>query len=149
MSFDRYLVTSDRAKREQSIDLTRKMMQVRARLQGLRNHKVGFGTTTMTDRQPLSIPDTFKLVRESLGALGEDPDLEVDNDFLIALDDEQEASRTEIGELEKKAIELKEAVEGLWQDVREYEYELVAVFMHRGKHFALVRNVNADSFFTW
>ena len=38
----------------------------------------------------------------------------------------------ELGQCRKRASELKQQLEELWQDERSAEYELTAVFIHRG-----------------
>ncbi|ORX36800.1 hypothetical protein BD324DRAFT_627205 [Kockovaella imperatae] len=121
LAMDRFLANADASKREQSINLTRQMTQARARLQHLRNHK------------PMSIPDTIKHVRDSLGFISGDAEFCISSDFLEALDAEVEITTAEIAQLEDQIKILKQSIEGIWTGSQDYEYELVAVFMHRGK----------------
>ena len=81
----------------------------------------------------MSIPDTFQHVRDSLGVMSEDPALDITSDFLEALTVEGEAAKTEITQLEEQIKQYKETIETIWVGNSEFEYELVAVFMHRGE----------------
>ena len=84
----------------------------------------------------MSIPGTFLHAREALGILAEDEALGITPDFLSALDNEAEEVKKEIEALEGVLPELKVKLDSIWEGNREYEYELVSVFMHRGEFFA-------------
>ncbi len=144
---DRFLANADPKKREESIEITREMSRIRGRLHDLRNHKVlsqfhnspdaQQGTFPDPDfgyKQPLSIPDTFDHVREALGELNE-PELDITPDFLQALENEKQQAKLEIEYLENQLPGLKSKMDRLWDGDGEkrLEYELVAVFMHRGR----------------
>ena len=62
-----------------------------------------------------------------------EPDLELTPDFLEALEVEGEEASVEINGLEDQLPGLKRKVNALWEGEREFEYELVSVFMHRGE----------------
>jgi ubiquitin carboxyl-terminal hydrolase 25/28 len=83
----------------------------------------------------LSIPKTFEHVADALNALGdaEKEEFGVRADFLDALKSEGEEVTKEIQSLEEQLPELKRRLDGLWVEKKDYEYELVAVFMHRGE----------------
>jgi ubiquitin carboxyl-terminal hydrolase 25/28 len=132
---DRFLAGAEPDKRERSITLTRDMMRMRARRHELKNHK------------PLSIPDTFRFVREALAAdstgsaLGltreSSADLagmatDLSTDILDALEVEAVCADTEIADLETRLPQAKAALEALWSSSNEVEYELVSVFVHGG-----------------
>ncbi|ORY34116.1 hypothetical protein BCR39DRAFT_518545 [Naematelia encephala] len=118
---DRFLVNAPTDKRKQSIALTREMTNVRSRLHDLRN------------RKPLSIPRTYQHVREGLAKMTNIPELEISQDFLAALEVEEKDATEEIKQLEERIPVLKANLDNLWADSREVEYELVSVFMHRGR----------------
>jgi ubiquitin carboxyl-terminal hydrolase 25/28 len=84
-------------------------------------------------KQPLSIPATFQHARESLAQLQDVPELEITEDFLDALHIEGEEATAEIASLETQLGELKRQLDGLWEGKNQVEYELVAVYMHRGE----------------
>ena len=82
----------------------------------------------------MSIPDTFRHVKEALGQVGPDiPNLDVTPDFLQALEAEGEEVAVEINGLEDALPVLKRKLDNVWNGQNEFEYELVSVFMHRGK----------------
>jgi len=81
----------------------------------------------------MAIPLTFQHVRESLGLLQSEHDLDITQDFLEALGAEEKELTAEIIRLEDSLPVLKRGLESLWEDAREHEYELVSVFMHRGE----------------
>jgi len=86
--------------------------------------------------KPMSIPGTFLHAREALANLAADESMGISGitpDLLAALDNEAEEVKKEIESLEGKLPELKRRLDGIWQGERQYEYELVSVFMHRGK----------------
>ncbi|WWC61766.1 uncharacterized protein I303_104351 [Kwoniella dejecticola CBS 10117] len=131
LSMGRFLATADPQKRDQAIDLTREMTSIRSRLHQLRNHK------------PLSIPETFKHVSSSLRQLSQlDIDIpeiqqNLSLDFLNALDTESAEVEKEIVHLQEQLPVLKKQMDDIWftpQGEDEWEYELVSVFMHRGKN---------------
>lgn len=117
---DRFLASSDPKKRELSIALTRRMSETRARLHQLRDHK------------PLSIPATFEHVREALQQIQEVPELDLSTDFSDALSREGKATELEIQAAQEELVLIKAQLDEIWQEEKEMEYELVAVFMHRG-----------------
>ncbi|KAK8864283.1 hypothetical protein IAR55_001529 [Kwoniella newhampshirensis] len=128
LSMGRYLTSADGKKREEAIELTREMVKVRTRLHQLRNHK------------PMSIPQTFRHASTALRQLAEseqnDPDLsqQLTADFVSALETEAEQVDLEIASLQDSLPRLREKMDKLWQsDIDDWEYELVSVFMHRGK----------------
>ena len=57
----------------------------------------------------------------------------ITSDFLNVLKDDKKEVEREIQETQDAIPALKAKLESLWADQREYEYELVSVFMHRGK----------------
>lgn len=118
---DRFLATADPIKRETSIQLTRTMTDTRARLHQLR------------DRKPLSMPGAFRHVREALAQIKEVPDLDINQDYLSALESEEQRVTAEIEKCQAELVETKEKLDEVWKDERGMEYELVSVFMHRGK----------------
>lgn len=84
----------------------------------------------------MSIPGTFLHARAALASLAADESMGIEGitpDFLAALDNEAEEVKREIETLEGKLPELKQRLDGIWQGEKQYEYELVSVFMHRGK----------------
>lgn len=111
------------------------MTRVRARLHQLRNHKVSCLVVALyrADKQPMSIPATFVHAREALSTLTEDVTLGITPDFLVALDNEAEEVKKEITALEAELPALKRRLDAIWEGAQQYEYELVSVFMHRGK----------------
>lgn len=131
---DRFLANADPAKRERSIALTREIMKMRTRRHELKNH------------QPMSIPDTFRFVRDALAteqtakALSEQPedgdvDLtseDISPDLLDALAKEGEDADAEIAALEAAIPRAKDELEALWNGCNSVEYELVSVFVHGG-----------------
>ncbi|WVF71581.1 hypothetical protein IAT40_006389 [Kwoniella sp. CBS 6097] len=139
LSMGRFLVGADAKKREESIELTREMTRVRARLHQLRNHK------------PLPIPQTFKHASASLRQLAssdlglglDELSTDLNEDLFQALDSESIAVEEEITQLQDSLPRLKERMERTWAapqegegvgvGVGEWDYELVSVFMHRGK----------------
>lgn len=82
----------------------------------------------------MPIPLTFQHVRESLSSLQNEPDLDLSPDFLEALEAEGEEVTVEINGLEDQIPGLKRKLDLLWEAEREFEYELVSVFMHRGRY---------------
>jgi ubiquitin carboxyl-terminal hydrolase 25/28 len=118
---DRFLATANPEKRELSIQLTRTMTDTRTRLHSLR------------DRKPLSIPGAFKHVREALGQIQDLPELAITPDFLNALESEEHRITAEIERLSASLVETKARLAEVWREEKGMEYELVAVFMHRGK----------------
>lgn len=122
---DRFLATANPEKRTTSIQLTRTMTDTRQQLHSLR------------DRKPLSLPSTFKHVREALGQIKDMPELDISVDFLNALEGEEGRVAAEIERLQALLMEIKAKLDDVWQDEREMEYELVAVFMHRGEYSAV------------
>lgn len=87
----------------------------------------------------MPIPMTFQHVRESLSQLPNELDMDISSDFLDALQTEGEEVTVEINGLEDQLPALKRQVDAVWEGEREYEYELVSVFMHRGEsnHFVV------------
>ncbi|WWC89454.1 uncharacterized protein L201_004378 [Kwoniella dendrophila CBS 6074] len=128
LSMGRFLIGADPLKREEAIELTREMTRIRARLHQLRNHK------------PLSIPETFKHVSSSLKQLTQSdielPELSQDltHDFFDALESKSASVESEITALQESLPNLKQRMNEIWHDSNDdWEYELVSVFMHRGK----------------
>jgi ubiquitin carboxyl-terminal hydrolase 25/28 len=146
---DRFLAGADAEKRERSIALTRDMMRMRAQRHELNNHK------------PMSIPDTFKFLRDALsaeatrntfengaeGQLADTSDVaEADgdgelakmlagvdaDDVLPALEVQGAAATAEITNLEARLPVAKAELEALWADAHSVQYELVSVFVHGG-----------------
>ena len=81
----------------------------------------------------MSIPLTFQHVREALSQMQNDSDLNITPDFLEALEAEGEEATVEINGLEDQLPSLKRKLEALWEGDRNFEYELISVFMHRGE----------------
>ncbi|WVW83772.1 hypothetical protein I302_105793 [Kwoniella bestiolae CBS 10118] len=133
LSMGRFLVGADPQKREEAIEVTREMVRVRSRLHQLRNHK------------PLSIPDTFKHVTSSLRHLTENTNQselyiselseDLTPDLLQGLENELQSVENEITQLHESLPKLKSRMDEIWSDTPdEWTYELVSVFMHRGKN---------------
>ncbi|EIW70776.1 hypothetical protein TREMEDRAFT_68214 [Tremella mesenterica DSM 1558] len=127
LSMDRFLATADRQAREASIVLTQEMMNVRHRLHQLRNHKVScvdlifpLVSNSFLYARPLSIPSTFLHVH-------------ITPDLLHALTSESDEVKREISQLELKLPEMRKELDEIWKGKTEWEYELMSVFMHRGK----------------
>ena len=81
----------------------------------------------------MSIPLTFQHVREALSQMQNDSELNITPDLLEALEAEGEEVTVEINGLEDQLPGLKRRLEALWKGERNYEYELISVFMHRGE----------------
>jgi ubiquitin carboxyl-terminal hydrolase 25/28 len=132
------LADADSDRRQKSIEITRDMTQLRSRLHELRKEAVSLLTLNTRDRadnQPLSLPATFDHLHDALKSLQEDhADLEITPEFLNVLKDDKKEVEREIQETQDAIPALKASLESLWVDQRDYEYELVSVFMHRGKH---------------
>jgi hypothetical protein len=81
------------------------------------------------------LPATFDHLHDALKGLQEDhADLEITPDFLNVLKDDKKEVEVEIQQIQDAIPALKARLESLWRDQREYEYELVSVFMHRGTY---------------
>lgn len=135
----RFLTSAPSEKREESVALTREITRVRTRLHSLINHT------------PLSIPSTYKHASSALRQLASSGlDISELNDVLSpelcdALDREGDEVIKEIEELQQELPKLKERMDEIWKDVhreeeeeedehvKSYDYELVSVYMHRGK----------------
>ena len=85
----------------------------------------------------MSIPATVKHVSESLSHMKYELDVELPTHLLDALYQEGEEVTVEINDLENQLTTLKRKIDALWEGAREYEYELVSVFMHRGESTVL------------
>nr|ODN88380.1 hypothetical protein L203_02993 [Cryptococcus depauperatus CBS 7841] len=131
LSMSRFLLSAPAEKREESITLTREMTHVRTRLHALMNH------------QPLSIPQTLRHASAGLRELAM-PDLVmldlqsvVMPDLLDALNEEASEVDKEIEELQQSLPRLKARMNEIWKEEQENDedcvYELVSVFMHRGR----------------
>lgn len=91
-------------------------------------------TASLLTDQPLSVKDTFTHLHKSLVHLKEvDPDLDITDDFLAAVEPEADRVQQEINALETSIANLRQKLDTLWADQAAYEYELVSVFMHRGR----------------
>jgi hypothetical protein len=91
------------------------------------------------------LPATFDHLHDALRNLQEDhADLEITPDLLSVLKDDKKEVESEIQEIQDTIPALKARLESIWRDQREYEYELVSVFMHRGK-FPLTPGSLADN----
>lgn len=87
----------------------------------------------LTD-QPLPVKDTFTHLHKSLAHLKLlDPDLDITDDFLAAVEPEADRVQQEMDALETSIANLRQKLDTLWADQPAYEYELVSVFMHRGR----------------
>ena len=86
-----------------------------------------------TDEQPLPMHETFPHLHEALTQFKDQPDFGITDDLLDALRSEGEGIVEEIKGMEQQLQRCKADLEELWAGQREYEYELVSVFMHRGK----------------
>lgn len=131
------MVDVDGRRREASIELTRQSMALRARLHALRSQKVSafsHVTDAVLNRQPLPVKDTFTSLHKALVALrAVDPDLDITDDFLAAIEPEADRVQLEMNELEQLISKCRIKLDQLWSDSSTYEYELVSVFMHRGR----------------
>jgi ubiquitin carboxyl-terminal hydrolase 25/28 len=78
------------------------------------------------------MPSTFKHVREALQQIQDVPELDMTPDFFTALENEEKRVSEEIERLQVGLRETKAKLDEVWKEEREMEYELVAVFMHRG-----------------
>lgn len=110
---------------------------MRTRLHSLRNHT------------PLSISSTYKHASSALRQLASShldiPELKevLSPELCDALDREGDEVIREIEELQQELPKLKERMDEIWRDVhgedeedehvKAYDYELVSVYMHRGK----------------
>nr|KIR50274.1 ubiquitin carboxyl-terminal hydrolase 25/28 [Cryptococcus bacillisporus CA1280] len=138
LCMSRFLTSAPSEKREESVALTREITRVRTRLHSLINHI------------PLSIPSTYKHASSALKQLASSGlDISELNDVLSpelydALDREGDEVIKEIEELQQELPKLKERMDEIWKDVhgeeeeedehvKSYDYELVSVYMHRGK----------------
>jgi ubiquitin carboxyl-terminal hydrolase 25/28 len=150
---DRFLASAEPAKREQSIALVRQLARSRACLHELSKKDVsGLADSPaflqLFDRrceisklitQPMNMPTTFAHAREALIHLNENqPELGLNlpPDFLAALEDGKGRVEEEIERLRTLLPGLKDELDRLWADRKDVEYELVAVFMHRGEFFS-------------
>jgi ubiquitin carboxyl-terminal hydrolase 25/28 len=80
------------------------------------------------------VKETFKHLHKSLVALKAlDPDLDITDDFLAAVEPEADRVQQEMNALESSITSLRQKLDALWDTQAEYEYELVSVFMHRGR----------------
>lgn len=61
------------------------------------------------------------------------PDLDIADPFLDALKPEADRVQQEMDDLEISISSLRRKLDALWADQAEHEYELVSVFMHRGR----------------
>jgi ubiquitin carboxyl-terminal hydrolase 25/28 len=94
------------------------------------------------DIQPLPLPATFDHLHDALKGLQDDqPDLAITPDFLNVLKEDKKEVELEIQQVKDAIPNLKAQLESLWADQREYEYELVSIFMHRGKLFGTRRSM--------
>ncbi|WVQ82427.1 hypothetical protein IAT38_004555 [Cryptococcus sp. DSM 104549] len=135
LSMGRFLCSADPKKREQAIDITREITRIRTRLHHL------------TKANPISIPGKFAHVASALRELSrtdiELPELNgvVTSEFCEALDGQSQATAAEITSLQEALPRFMTQMDELWKsgdkegdsDVGEWDYELVSVFMHRGK----------------
>lgn len=138
---DRFLTDADPDRRRESIQLTREIAQLRARLHELQKEAVSSSALHRTDEadfQPLSLPATFDHLHDALKTLQTDyADLEITPDFLNVLRDDRKEVEDEI-QLARDLIGIHKArLNLLWSDEGKYEYELVSVFMHRGESFVV------------
>jgi ubiquitin carboxyl-terminal hydrolase 25/28 len=82
----------------------------------------------------MSLPGTFDHLHDALKALQADQeDMEITSEFLNVLKDDKKEVEREIQEIQDAIPDLKARLESLWADQKVHEYELVSVFMHRGK----------------
>lgn len=58
----------------------------------------------------------------------------VEPSFVKAIDDEATALANDIAQMSTRVSQLKEKVEKIWQGEERVEYQLAAVFMHRGRY---------------
>lgn len=137
LCMSRFLTSAPAEKREESIALTREITRMRTRLHSLRNHT------------PLSISSTYKHASSALRQLASShldiPELKevLSPELCDALDREGDEVIREIEELQQELPKLKERMDEIWRDVhgedeedehvKAYDYELVSVYMHRGK----------------
>lgn len=83
----------------------------------------------------MSIPDTFKFVKDALGSEAVTSELEdagVTGELLHDLELQGAAAEAEITKLEENLEEHKKALETMWEDNKAVEYELVSAFIHGG-----------------
>ncbi|KIR55761.1 ubiquitin carboxyl-terminal hydrolase 25/28 [Cryptococcus gattii Ru294] len=138
LCMSRFLTSAPSEKREESVALTREITRVRTRLHSLINHT------------PLSIPSTYKHASSALKQLASsgldisELDGVLSPELCDALDREGDEVIKEIEELQQELPKLKERMDEIWKDVhreeeeedehvKSYDYELVSVYMHRGK----------------
>ena len=81
----------------------------------------------------MPVADTFRHVKNALGQLPDADELGVNSDFLQALEIEASEVELEVNRLEEELPGIRRQLEELWTGADEWEYELVSVFMHRGK----------------
>lgn len=80
----------------------------------------------------MDMPATFTHVRDALSSL-DMPELGVSDGLLAALASEADRVRAEIREVETELRAQRERLDRLWEGSCSMEYELMAVFMHRGE----------------
>lgn len=83
--------------------------------------------------QPLPILTTLTHTRDALQVMSEDDNLGITPDFLSALEQEATEVQREIMQLDESLPALKRKLDAIWEADHAFEYELVSVFMHRGK----------------
>jgi hypothetical protein len=66
----------------------------------------------------------------------EQEELDIAPDFIAALRHDAAEVEKDILTLTGQLPELNRQLEDLWKDIHDCEYELVAVFMHRGRYYS-------------
>lgn len=79
------------------------------------------------------MPATFAHAYQALQQFKDQPEHGITEDFLAALRAEGEGMEAEIADMGTCLVGCKQELDDLWRGENEYEYELVSVFMHRGK----------------
>ncbi|KAG8912155.1 ubiquitin-specific protease ubp2 [Tulasnella sp. 417] len=114
---DRFLAQADPQKKARSKEIERKLRSCRERLSELTK-----GTGIPYDK---ALTNTYNLItHQNLFPL--------DADLLHDLETESELLKAELAQCREEAASLKAALEDLWKDSRNVEYELSSVFIHRG-----------------
>ena len=119
---DRYLSTVDPEKREKSMHLTREMTRLRTRLHELRDKKVRCSDIRLLSEAYILMNSRCRCTKHSLTSTKPSPNSKTSPTLV-----------EEIKGMEQQLQRCKADLEELWAGQREYEYELVSVFMHRGK----------------
>lgn len=80
------------------------------------------------------MPNTFTHLYDSLNSLRvHETELGITDDLLEALKNDKKEVEEEIERVQQTISTLRRSLDDVWSESRDCEYELVSVFMHRGK----------------